>query len=106
LTKYIERAGLAPGPRLFRNVRASRETELAGQFPLHVVTEWRWDANPMPQVPISTARLQRPASAAGAESGAVADPSSVSVDALASLLLGLSPWDRVRLVSLPLRPGS
>jgi len=45
LTKYIQRAGLKPWPRLFQNLRASRETELAGQFPLHVVTEWLGNSN-------------------------------------------------------------
>lgn len=45
LTRYIERAGLKPWPRLFQNLRASRETELAGQFPLHVVTEWLGNSN-------------------------------------------------------------
>src|SRR5262249_48027540 len=38
--KIILRAGLTPWPRLMQNLRASRETELAGQFPLHVVTSW------------------------------------------------------------------
>ena len=36
----MKRAGLEPWPRLFHNLRASRETELAEQFPLHVVTAW------------------------------------------------------------------
>jgi hypothetical protein len=27
-------------PRLFHNLRASRETELAQEYPLHVVTGW------------------------------------------------------------------
>ena len=38
--KVIERAGLVPWPRLFQNLRASRETELAGLFPIHVVAAW------------------------------------------------------------------
>jgi len=38
--RIIERAGLTPWPRLFHNLRASRETELAERFPLHVVTAW------------------------------------------------------------------
>jgi hypothetical protein len=29
-----------PWERLFHNLRASRQTELADQFPLHVVTDW------------------------------------------------------------------
>ncbi len=38
--RIIKRAGLDPWPRLFHNLRASRETELAAQHPLHVVTSW------------------------------------------------------------------
>jgi len=38
--KIIYRAGLTPWPRLFQNLRASRETELAEAFPIHVVAAW------------------------------------------------------------------
>jgi hypothetical protein len=38
--RIIERAGLEPWPRLFHNLRASRETELAREYPVHVVTAW------------------------------------------------------------------
>jgi integrase len=38
--KTIRRAGLTPWPRLFHNLRASRETELAERFPIHVITDW------------------------------------------------------------------
>jgi len=38
--RVVKRAGLEPWPRLFHNLRASRETELAGRFPIHVVTAW------------------------------------------------------------------
>jgi integrase len=38
--KIIRRAGLTPWPRLFHNLRASRETELARRFPMHVVVAW------------------------------------------------------------------
>jgi integrase len=38
--KIIRRAGLEPWPKLFQNLRATRETELAQTFPLHVVCEW------------------------------------------------------------------
>ncbi len=41
-TKIIRRAGLTPWPRLFQNLRASRETELADAFPVQVVTAWAW----------------------------------------------------------------
>ena len=38
--KIVRRAGLKPWPRLFHNLRASRETELAEIYPLQVVTGW------------------------------------------------------------------
>jgi len=40
LNRIVRRAGLKPWPRLFQNLRATRETELAELFPLHVVCEW------------------------------------------------------------------
>jgi integrase len=39
-TKIIKRAGEKPWPKLFHNLRASRETELAAEYPIHVVCEW------------------------------------------------------------------
>src|SRR5262245_50576640 len=38
--KIIRRAGLTPWPEPFQNLRASRETELAAAYPLHVVCAW------------------------------------------------------------------
>lgn len=38
--RILKRAGIHPWPRLFQNLRASRETELANKHPLHVVTAW------------------------------------------------------------------
>ena len=38
--KIIKRAGLTPWPRLWHNLRASRQTELEEQFPSHVVCAW------------------------------------------------------------------
>lgn len=40
LAKAIRRAGLQPWPRLWHNLRASCETDLAAEFPLAVVTRW------------------------------------------------------------------
>lgn len=40
LQRIIERAGLTPWPKLFQNLRSSRETELAETLPLHVVCSW------------------------------------------------------------------
>lgn len=40
LERIIERAGLKPWPKLFHNLRASRQTELAERYPIHVVCAW------------------------------------------------------------------
>ncbi len=40
MTAIIRHAGLTPWPKLFHNLRASRETELAAEYPLHVVCRW------------------------------------------------------------------
>lgn len=40
LERIIHRAGLKTWPRLFQNLRSSRQTELAESHPLHVVTAW------------------------------------------------------------------
>lgn len=40
LERIIGRAGLKPWPKLFQNLRSTRETELADQFPIHVVCQW------------------------------------------------------------------
>ena len=40
LTKIIKRAGMEPWPKLWQNLRASRQTELEKEFPLHVVCAW------------------------------------------------------------------
>lgn len=38
--RIIRRAGVSSWPKLFHNLRASRETELAAEFPIHVVCSW------------------------------------------------------------------
>jgi integrase len=38
--RILKRAGVKAWPKLFTNLRSSRETELVETFPLHVVTEW------------------------------------------------------------------
>jgi integrase len=38
--RILKRAGVTPWPRLFHNLRATRETELAHFHPLHVVCKW------------------------------------------------------------------
>lgn len=38
--KIVRRAGLEPWPRLFHNLRSTRQTELAEDFPSHVCCAW------------------------------------------------------------------
>lgn len=40
LERIIRRAGLKPWPKLFHNLRATRQTELAERYPIHVVCAW------------------------------------------------------------------
>ncbi len=40
LTRIVKAAGLTPWPKLTNNLRASRETELAAEYPIHVVCAW------------------------------------------------------------------
>lgn len=47
LRRIIGRAGLKPWPKLFQNLRSTRETELAEQFPMHVVCTWIGNSQPI-----------------------------------------------------------
>lgn len=38
--RLIERAGLKPWPKVWQNLRSTRETELLKDFPIHVVCAW------------------------------------------------------------------
>lgn len=38
--RILDRAGIEAWPRLFHNLRASRQTELSATFPIHVVCKW------------------------------------------------------------------
>lgn len=40
LFSIIKKAGISPWPKLFQNLRASRETELCQNHPLHVAAAW------------------------------------------------------------------
>ncbi|MEQ9454363.1 MAG: tyrosine-type recombinase/integrase [Phycisphaeraceae bacterium] len=40
LTKIVKRAGLTPWPKIWHQLRSTRQTELADSFPAHVVTAW------------------------------------------------------------------
>jgi hypothetical protein len=38
--RIVTRAGLTVWPKLFHNLRATRQTELSDRFPAHVVSSW------------------------------------------------------------------
>ncbi len=40
MQRIIKRAGVKPWPRLFHNLRSTRQTELSEKFPSHVVCAW------------------------------------------------------------------
>ncbi len=40
LCRIIAKAGLKPWPKLFQNLRSTRQTELADEYPAHVVCSW------------------------------------------------------------------
>jgi hypothetical protein len=40
MTRLLRRAGVPGWPRLFHSMRASRQTELQREFPLHMVCSW------------------------------------------------------------------
>ena len=40
MIRLLRRAGVSGWPRLFHSMRASRQTELQREFPLHVVCSW------------------------------------------------------------------
>ena len=47
MARIIFAAGLTPWPKLFHNLRASRQTELAQHFPEHVVCQWIGNSQPV-----------------------------------------------------------
>jgi integrase len=75
LMRVIRKAGLVPWPRLFQNLRASRETELAERFPLRVVTDWLGNTPSVAHdhyLSATEEHFRRAATEGGAPSGAYA----------------------------------
>lgn len=75
LKRIIKRAGLTEWPRLFHNLRASRQTELCQHYPLHVVCAWLGNSAPIADRHYLTVRDEdfakaatKPATSPGAES--------------------------------------
>ena len=73
LMRIIKRAGVKVWPKLFHNLRASRETELAATYPLHTVCEWIGNSARIASahyLQVTEADFER-ASQGGAKSGAL-----------------------------------
>ena len=47
MIRIIKRAGLDPWPKLFQNLRSTRETELTDTYPIHVVCAWIGNSQPV-----------------------------------------------------------
>ena len=47
LLRIIGKAGLQPWPKLFQNLRSTRETELTDEHPMHVVCKWIGNSQPV-----------------------------------------------------------
>ena len=45
--RIVRQAGLKPWPKLFQNLRSTRETELAEDYPMHVVCAWIGNSQPV-----------------------------------------------------------
>jgi site-specific recombinase XerD len=74
LRRIIRKAGLEPWPKLFHNLRASRETELVEEYPIHVVCKWIGNTALIAAkhyLQVTEDHFKR-ATSAGAESGATA----------------------------------
>lgn len=90
LRRIIRRAGLTPWPRTWHNCRASRQTELAADYPLHVACSWAGNSAKIAAAHYLTVRDADFDKATGAEKSAVngADycvlPPSNAVDKVAA----------------------
>ena len=73
LLRIIRRAGLEPWERMFHNLRASRQNELAAKLPIHIVCAWIGNSALIAQkhyLTVTDADFEA-AAAGGADSGAV-----------------------------------
>jgi hypothetical protein len=73
LLRIMERAGVKRWPRLFQNMRSSRETELTQSHPLHVVVGWIGNSALIAAkhyLQVTDGDFERATNRSGAESGA------------------------------------
>ncbi len=85
LIRIIHRAGLKPWPKLFHNLRSTRQTELAEKYPIHVVCAWLGNSRAVAQehyLQVTDAHF-----AQAAQIPAVAQKAAQSGAALASMVM-------------------
>ena len=66
---------MKPWPKLFHNLRSTRQTELAESYPIHVVCAWLGNTQAVAQnhyLKVVDAHFEKAAAQSGAESGAQA----------------------------------
>ena len=80
----IRKAGFEPWPRLFNNLRSSRETELSHDWPMHIVCKWIGNSVPVAREHYLQVRDEDYAKAASEESSAIRGAHSVTTDHTAS----------------------
>ena len=71
--RILDAAGVAPWPKLFQNMRSTRQTELTEVFPTHVVCAWLGNTEKIAQghyLQVTSAHFDR---ATGAKTGAQGD---------------------------------
>lgn len=114
LQRIIEKAGLKPWPKLFQNLRSTRETELAERYPMHVVCKWIGNSEPIAakhylqvteehyeQALLAGAEaVQNPVQQASGDPGKCLQPSGVSRD-----FQGLQECSSVQVAEAGLEPA-
>jgi integrase len=89
--KLVKRAGLESWPRLFHNLRSSRETELLEEFPVHVVAKWMGhDAKVSIKHYAQTTEDHFDRATSGAKSGALVTQNRAQQDTAGSVPLSQS----------------
>jgi integrase len=79
--KIIRRAGLEPWPKLFQNLRSTRQTELEEIFPSHVVCGWMGNSEKVAREHYSQTTVDHFAKAvAGAEEKAAQNPAQTAAN--------------------------
>ena len=83
-TKIVRRAGLVACPRLFHNLRSSRQTELAEHYPSHVVCDWLGNSEDIARKYYYQTTDEHFARAAEASSNAAKNPKQQSAEPVAA----------------------